>query len=94
MVVVQRATGTCADALLVAPCTERHLLQLRKRRIRGVDHNVEAREMDDWMVVDAGNIIVNIMDAGAAGGAVSTVVPLSHAMPLMPIAHCHASRQN
>ena len=24
--------------------------------------------MDDWMVVDAGNIIVNVMDAGEGGG--------------------------
>ena len=39
-------------------------LQLRKRRLPGVDATVEAREMDDWMVVDAGNIIVNVMDAG------------------------------
>lgn len=38
---------------------------LRKRKIPGVDPAVEARDMDDWMVVDAGNIIVNIMDADA-----------------------------
>lgn len=23
--------------------------------------------MDDWMVVDCGNVIVNVMDAGALG---------------------------
>ena len=38
--------------------------QARKRRLPGVDCSVEARDMDDWMVVDAGNIIVSIMDAG------------------------------
>lgn len=38
---------------------------LRKRKISGVDPAVEARDMDDWMVVDAGNIIVNVMDAEA-----------------------------
>lgn len=41
---------------------------LRKRRLPGIDATVEARDMDDWMVVDAGNVIVNIMasDARAA----------------------------
>lgn len=43
-------------------------VQLRKRKLKGVDPLVEGRDMDDWMVVDAGNIIVNIMDAGRWGG--------------------------
>lgn len=38
---------------------------LRRRRLPGLDAHVEARDMDDWMVVDAGNIIVNVMDADA-----------------------------
>jgi ribosome-associated protein len=38
---------------------------LRKRKLPGIDHTVEARDMDDWMVVDAGNVIVNVMDAEA-----------------------------
>jgi ribosome-associated protein len=39
---------------------------LRKRHLPGVDDpSVEAREMDDWMLVDCGNIIVSIMDAEA-----------------------------
>jgi ribosome silencing factor RsfS/YbeB/iojap len=38
---------------------------LRKRNIPGVRAIVEAREMDDWMVVDCNNIIVSIMDDDA-----------------------------
>jgi len=39
---------------------------LRKRRLPGAeDPSVEAREMDDWMLVDCGNIIVSVMDAEA-----------------------------
>jgi ribosome-associated protein len=38
---------------------------LRKRKLKGIDPTVEAREMDDWMVVDCGNIIVNVMDEEA-----------------------------
>lgn len=36
---------------------------LRKRALPGVDAGVEARDMDDWMIVDCGSVIVNIMDA-------------------------------
>jgi ribosome-associated protein len=38
---------------------------LRKRRLPGVDATVEARDMDDWMLVDCGNVIVSVMDADA-----------------------------
>jgi ribosome-associated protein len=38
---------------------------LRKRNIPGVRASVEARDMDDWMVVDCSNIIVSIMDDNA-----------------------------
>jgi ribosome-associated protein len=51
-----RHMGRMADALARV---------LRRRALPGVDATVEARDMDDWMVVDAGNIIVNIMDADA-----------------------------
>jgi len=51
-----RHMGRMADALARVP---------RRRALPGVDATVEARDMDDWMVVDAGNIIVNIMDADA-----------------------------
>jgi ribosome-associated protein len=39
----------------------------RKRAAPGAEAEVavEGREMDDWMVVDCGNIIVNVMDAEA-----------------------------
>lgn len=36
---------------------------VRKRALPGVDGAVEARDMDDWMVIDAGSIIVNVMAA-------------------------------
>ena len=36
---------------------------LRKRRLYGIDSTVEARDSDDWMLVDCGNIIVSFMDA-------------------------------
>lgn len=36
---------------------------VRKRHLMGCDGQVENRTGDDWMVVDCGNIIVNIMDA-------------------------------
>jgi len=39
---------------------------LRKRRLPGIaDPGVEARDMDDWMLVDCGNLIVSVMDAEA-----------------------------
>lgn len=38
---------------------------LRKRRLYGINPTVEARDADDWMVVDCGNIIVSVMDAEA-----------------------------
>jgi ribosome-associated protein len=41
-------------------------MSLRKRRLPGAeDPSVEAREMDDWMLVDCGNIIVSVMDVEA-----------------------------
>ena len=51
-----RHMGRMADALARV---------LRRRALPGVDATVEARDMDDWMVVDAGNIIINVMDADA-----------------------------
>lgn len=38
---------------------------LRKRALPGVDATAEGRDADDWIVVDCGNVIVNIMDAEA-----------------------------
>ena len=38
---------------------------LRKRALPGVEAFTEGRDADDWMVVDCGNVIVNIMDAEA-----------------------------
>ena len=58
-------------------------LQLRKRQLPGVDPTVEARDMDDWMVVDCGNVIVNVMDAGALGGRV--------VLKVAPAASCHSA---
>lgn len=51
-----RHMGQMADTLSRA---------LRKRKLKGIDPTVEARDLDDWMIVDCGNIIVNVMDADA-----------------------------
>lgn len=44
------------------------LEQLRSRKLRpsGNFPQVEGRECDDWMVVDGGNVIVNVFDEGTA----------------------------
>ena len=46
--------------------------QLRKRRLPGIDPTVEARDMDDWMIVDCGNVVVNVFDAGASSDLLYT----------------------
>ena len=61
---------TLAVVVLFTPLYKRPpspSLQVRKRRLPGIDGAVEARDMDDWMVVDAGNVVVNVMDAGEQG---------------------------
>jgi Ribosomal silencing factor during starvation len=47
--------------------------QLRERRLPGfLNAEVEGLDMDDWMVVDCGDVIVNVMDAGTLSSRVSS----------------------